>query len=739
MNEIFWVGVRESDIMFAKNIFTGSVVLFGEESENTYVFKTYRANQNFFDEDIKNFYIHSIYEILKKYPDAKFIFYNQRNVSFMPKEFSKHILYYVDEKTRLLISDKILARKLLSDIVKIPPYIETMGNNLNYKYIKSFFNNTDDLIIQDSLSGGGTGTFIYNSINKSKIERQLLPQKQYLVSKFLPNIQPINIHAFIAYDGRITVYPGSVQLIRQSGVAHQYMGADFSAYDMLDNAIKAKVHSNSIKICERIHQYGYVGVLGIDYLLSGEDIYFCEINTRFQGSTSWLDEVLTRNGLPSIFENYIKTTNYDFNKINDYNISGLIYYGNDPKILNFYKICEQNSHLCRIDRDGYYEHMPVNNNSYLFRVTFNRNISWKPEFSDIRISENLLHYGFKKERGIRLKIVLLACGVRLSESMKTYLNTLKTGVFTSLDIKLSDGTCVNVPFGTNFSEFSPYSLCETDGVISLYFYDEFIDKITVEQCSPAIYNTKFKPNLPLSDIFYLATDRIRIKTQNGCDLKLMGKGCKFCYVPPTNTKFDADDIIEKLPLIEQEVKFRHYMIGGGSNLTASSWKQVGKIASAIKSLSGKEVSLMSIAPSDIETMTMLKEAGIDDVSFNLEICEDKKASALMPYKGIPRNEYLKRLKQAVCVWGKFNVRSILLVGLEDEVTVLKMVKLLCSLGVQPVLSLFRPVKNSELEYVIPLSSNSAYQTFVKANEICKAYNTELGPKCKDCRNNTLSY
>lgn len=739
MNEIFWVGLRESDIMFSKNIFTGSIVLFGNDSENTYAFNSYRANQNFFDDEIRNFYLQSVYKVLKNYPDAKFIFYNQKTTSFMPKEISNRILYYVDEKTRQLISDKILVRKLLRDLVSIPPYSEILGENINFKYVKSLFGNLDNYIVQDSLSGGGIGTYIYNSKSRNVIEKLLSPRKQYLVSEFLPNVQPINVHAFIAHDGKITVYPGSVQLIRQADGAHQYIGADFSAYGKFDEEIKIQIHSIAVKICERIYRYGYAGVLGIDFLLSGNKIYFCEINTRFQGSTIWLDELLTRNGLSSIFENYLDRSTYDIDKLKNFDISGLMYYGNDPKLAKFYKICEQNSQLSRIDRDGYNEHMPVNEKSYLFRLTFNRNISWKPEFSENRVSENLMHYNFQKESGAKLKTVLLSCGVRLSHSMKKYLSIFKMGVFTSLDIKFSNGVCVNVPFGTNFSEYSPYSLNEADGNIGLYFYDEFVDNITVELYSPTIYNTMLKSNVLLSDIFYLATDRIRIKMQNGCDLKLLKKGCKFCYVPPTNRKFDVDEIIENIPLIERAIQFRHYMIGGGSNLTESSWKDVEKIASAIKSFSGKEVSLMSIAPSDLNTMLRLKNAGIDDVSFNLEICNDKKAVELMPYKGIPRNKYIKCLKQAVIVWGKFNVRSILLLGLEDEATTLKMVKKLCSIGVQPVLSLFRPVEHSELEFAIPLSSNKAYEIFVKADKICQSYNTELGPKCRECRNNTLSY
>uniref|UniRef100_UPI003FEFF9EB ATP-grasp domain-containing protein n=1 Tax=Eisenbergiella sp. TaxID=1924109 RepID=UPI003FEFF9EB len=43
-------------------------------------------------------------------------------------------------------------------------------------------------------------------------------------------------------------------------------------------------------------------MLGIDYIYANGELYFIEINPRFQGSTRQLDNILKRNGLPSIFD-----------------------------------------------------------------------------------------------------------------------------------------------------------------------------------------------------------------------------------------------------------------------------------------------------------------------------------------------------------------------------------------------------------------------------------------------------
>ena len=304
---------------------------------------------------------------------------------------------------------------------------------------------------------------------------------------------------------------------------------------------------------------------------------------------------------------------------------------------------------------------------------------------------------------------------------------------------MSDGTCVNTPHKIDFSEFSPFALKVSEHGYYLSFYDKWLDDVSVELYSSSIYNQRTASGRELSDIFYLATDRIRIRIQGGCDLKTRDIGCNFCNVPKGSIKYDEKEIIDNLRVIEENIDFRHYMIGGGSDLTDGSWKKIMNIATAIKESSGKEITLMCIAPKDKSTMVELKKAGIDDVSFNLEICNDELAKKLMPYKGMPRKEYLQRLVNAVNVWGKFNVRSMLLVGLEPQEELYRTVEILCQNGIQPVLSVFRPLEGSGLANAVPLDSTTLYDIYLKALEICQNYGNTLGPRCRACKNNTLSY
>ena len=58
----------------------------------------------------------------------------------------------------------------------------------------------------------------------------------------------------------------------------------------------------SSNICKKLQELGYLGVVGIDYIYTDNELFFIEINPRFQGSTKQIDKLLKESNLPSIFE-----------------------------------------------------------------------------------------------------------------------------------------------------------------------------------------------------------------------------------------------------------------------------------------------------------------------------------------------------------------------------------------------------------------------------------------------------
>ena len=81
---------------------------------------------------------------------------------------------------------------------------------------------------------------------------------------------------------------------------------------------------------------------------------------------------------------------------------------------------------------------------------------------------------------------------------------------------------------------------------------------------------------------------------------------------------------------------------------------------------------------------------------------------------------------------------MLIVGLEPAENTEEAVRSLCKEGVMPILSIFRPLPNSQMSEFLPPTNEFLYSLYQKLDIICKDYEQHLGPDCIACQNNTLS-
>ncbi len=293
--------------------------------------------------------------------------------------------------------------------------------------------------------------------------------------------------------------------------------------------------------------------------------------------------------------------------------------------------------------------------------------------------------------------------------------------------------------------------------------------------------------IPKTSIAFLATDRLRLQHNDGCIFASKGRGCKFCEFTVKDTKnrlvsFEEEDILEVVREVmenhdfynnsnyvwstgecvdrshtgNEKRFFNHVLIGGGtlSNEGHISRDRITKIAKEIVKIEKERLArqnmsyedhplniyLMCIPPEDLEDLRVWKEAGITEIAFNMEVYNRSVARKIMPEKSrISRSTYLSALIRAVETWEtRGAVRSALILGLEKEKSTIEGVAMLTSLGVEPILSIFRPVKGTELSYVMPLESPILYKIYKEAQSLCEQASLRLGPDCIHCQNNTLS-
>ena len=223
-----------------------------------------------------------------------------------PKVFSKcnlpeniKMMCKNDDYLLEILDDKIRTREMLKSVIPMLGY-----QNITGKVLKNM--NFDDLdkslVIQLSYGSGGSKTYLYNKLTKKQIKPLILEEEIYSVSEYQEDNIPYNIHCIIGENQIELLSPSEQDLEITDKI--EYIGSFFVI--TLPNKVKEKMIKYSMQICEKLQQLGYRGVLGIDWIFANDELYFIEINPRFQGSTRQVDLLLKKSSLPSIFElNYM--------------------------------------------------------------------------------------------------------------------------------------------------------------------------------------------------------------------------------------------------------------------------------------------------------------------------------------------------------------------------------------------------------------------------------------------------
>ena len=149
---------------------------------------------------------------------------------------------------------------------------------------------------------------------------------------------------------------------------------------------------------------------------------------------------------------------------------------------------------------------------------------------------------------------------------------------------------------------------------------------------------------------------------------------------------------------------------------------------------------MALPPENIEILSEYYNAGIDEIAFNIEIFDNDLRKKYISGKGsISLEIYKETLLKAVELWGNTgNVKSSILYGLESDTSFLLGIEWLASHGIEPIISVFRPLQDTDIKNRIAPGSKTLQKIFYKVLNLCQPYHLIPGPDCIYCQNNTLS-
>ena len=758
-SEYVWLGVRESDIAHTNSLFAKSITVLGSGQNGNFSMEQHfnkRINHNGLCEGYEEFFQETMHKVLLENPNSVFIHYDSSDGEVFPENLKDRVFGSNDPELVGFLNDKIKSKIWASSYVEVLPFKILSISDCTKINLSTGFKNCDSVVIQRTYSCGGSGTFVVDLNHDIDIKLPLNPEEKCIVTEFKKNNVSVNVHAVI-YQSEILLFPPSIQIVEQKNNRLEYVGSDFSTYQTLSENERNKVLKSAQTLCKALQKEGYLGVCGIDFILTDNGCYFMEVNPRFQASTSLLNQSLSESKYPSLQEYHIDAFEkasctlpyppafsngslivYQYQKDKEYELKWM---HNILKHSNNFLVCDD--FLCW-DKE-------IENDSYLFQlrsreaissITYQKSLRVQPnlKISEFNLTSSDIFYNF-----LCLKILLLSRGINITElAWKTLANADGADYeeFGAITMFVARNFWVTVPCFEKWHELSPlaldYDCANCRFLISYYSNPLYEVEIMPEDARANEYtNSGYR----VKDIVYLNPDRLRVYHRNGCALQDAGKGCAFCDLFGVEKDFVFKDVCEALDFYKNDSRVHHYLIGGGSEASSTQCTNILNIAEYLHKNTQKSIYLMSQPINDISLLKTLHSKGITEVAFNIEMFDMKLAKQIMPGKAMKNNlfEYYDSLKKAVSVWGNTgNVRSVILLGFDDLKQFSIGIRQLCELGVFPILSLFRPCSGTKLENYISLDEEETLLYYKTASEICKEYGMKLGPSCKACQNNTVT-
>ncbi len=144
-------------------------------------------------------------------------------------------------------------------------------------------------VLQFPVGSSGQNTFLINS--PEDFDRAFESGNQYplIIYRYLHGYS-LNINAVVGADS-VFLSPVSLQVIGAGSLTDRrfgFVGNDFTAVLDVCDTIKNKIYEITVKTGLYMSANGFRGMMGLDLICDGSNVYPVEINPRFQNSTSLL-------------------------------------------------------------------------------------------------------------------------------------------------------------------------------------------------------------------------------------------------------------------------------------------------------------------------------------------------------------------------------------------------------------------------------------------------------------------
>ena len=305
---------------------------------------------------------------------------------------------------------------------------------------------------------------------------------------------------------------------------------------------------------------------------------------------------------------------------------------------------------------------------------------------------------------IKIKADLLCHGVQLEDTAKeicTYKNSyILDGGFVHAAHFLIEGTIINTCVSESFCKKSPFVIRSLNDRFVLSKDNKYICEIEIlplpQWCTEKVDN-------------YLIGDYFRPHSPNcisgcpklRCSYYRNGNQCKFCSLE--SHLYTSETVLPEfivMKMIERALLYNpNYEIalsGGTCSSEDHSAIYFSSICNLLTARKREKLDIsIELAPPDKDNyIDMLYKSGATALIMNIEIVDENLRKTICPGKAIiPISRYFSAFEKAVSVFGRGNVSSVLIAGIQPAEDIIYISEKLIHMGVIPTIIPFKPLDN----------------------------------------------
>ncbi len=306
----------------------------------------------------------------------------------------------------------------------------------------------------------------------------------------------------------------------------------------------------------------------------------------------------------------------------------------------------------------------------------------------------------------RTKLSLVSRGVALPDGLPEASRWVAQANATEsvVDIRLPSGHLCTIPVGQPYTEKSTYELHRDDEGFYLHCAGEDERVELVE--TPEFYHKETRSGARMGSISSLHDRLLMLYPTMGCGFFAKpGQACRYCQydsmlneeTPPVHDPLDLVEVV-RAALAEREVDTVYLYNGFAPGADAGLKRLLPVIALLRRHLPYQQIALETVAPTDLNVIDELYDAGLDIFVCNLELNDEERFAEICPGKAVNggQQRIWEALHHARSVFRAGTVVSHLIVGLEPLESTTEGMKCMVEAGIVPLLIPFRPLPGTPL-------------------------------------------